>query len=115
MNSEGEMQTDWQTIGAAKYYLDPSSGAMRTGWQLIAGKWYYMDGFGAMVTNAWIGNYYVDGSGVMATDTWIGNYYVDENGVWVPGKQKDVGWIQSGEKWWYCLVTAVILYLTGKR
>lgn len=74
---------------------------MVTGWQLIEGKWYYMDGSGVKVTNAWIGNYYVDGSGVMATDTWIGNYYVDENGVWVPGKQKDVGWIQSGEKWWY--------------
>ena len=101
MNGEGKMQTGWQTIGGTKYYLDPSSGAMRTGWQLIAGKWYYMDGSGAMVKNAWSGNYYVDGSGVMATDTWIGNYYVDENGVWVPGKQKDAGWIQNDDKWWY--------------
>ncbi|WP_270643819.1 N-acetylmuramoyl-L-alanine amidase [Merdimonas faecis] len=93
-------KSDWEKIDGKYYYFD-NAGWMVTGWQLIEGKWYYMDGSGVKVTNAWIGNYYVDGSGVMATDTWIGNYYVDENGVWVPGKQKDVGWIQSGEKWWY--------------
>lgn len=93
-------KSDWEKIDGKYYYFD-NAGWMVTGWQLIEGKWYYMDGSGVKVTNAWIGNYYVDGSGVMATDTWIGNYYVDENGVWVPGKQKDVGWIQSGDKWWY--------------
>lgn len=93
-------KSDWEKIDGKYYYFD-NAGWMVTGWKLIEGKWYYMNGSGVKVTNAWIGNYYVDGSGVMATDTWIGNYYVDENGVWVPGKQKDVGWIQSGEKWWY--------------
>ena len=93
-------KSDWEKIDGKYYYFD-NAGWMVTGWQLIEGKWYYMNGSGVKITNAWIGNYYVDGSGVMATDTWIGNYYVDENGVWVPGKQKDVGWIQSGEKWWY--------------
>lgn len=93
-------RSDWEKIDGKYYYFD-NAGWMVTGWKLIEGKWYYMNGSGVKITNAWIGNYYVDGSGVMATDTWIGNYYVDENGVWVPGKQKDVGWIQSGEKWWY--------------
>lgn len=93
-------KSDWEKIDGKYYYFD-NAGWMVTGWQLIEGKWYYMDGSGVKVTNAWIGNYYVDDSGIMATDTWVGNYYVDENGVWVPGKQKDVGWIQSGEKWWY--------------
>ena len=93
-------RSDWEKIDGKYYYFD-NAGWMVTGWKLIEGKWYYMNGSGVKITNAWIGNYYVDGSGVMATDTWIGNYYVDENGVWVPGKQKDVGWIQSGDKWWY--------------
>ena len=101
MNSEGEMLTGWQTIVGARYYLDPVNGDMKTGWQLIGGKWYYLTASGAMAANTWIGNYYVDASGAMATDTWIGDYYVDENGVWVPGKVKDTGWIQSGDKWWY--------------
>ena len=96
----GYTKSDWEKIDGKYYYFD-NAGWMVTGWQLIEGKWYYMDGSGVKVTNAWIGNYYVDDSGIMATDTWVGNYYVDENGVWVPGKQKDVGWIQSGEKWWY--------------
>lgn len=93
-------RSDWEKIDGKYYYFD-NAGWMVTGWKLIEGKWYYINGSGVKITNAWIGNYYVDGSGVMATDTWIGNYYVDENGVWVPGMQKDVGWIQSGEKWWY--------------
>ena len=52
-SNTGVMQTGLQTIGNAKYYLDPVNGDMKTGWINADGNWYYAGSSGALATG-WV-------------------------------------------------------------
>lgn len=102
-DSDGFMQTGWQTINGGKYYLGSSSdGAMKTGWQKISGKWYYLDPTtGIMKTGKQLiakKYYFLDGNGVMKTG-WIKDggswYYANSSGA------LQTGWKKVGSKWYY--------------
>ena len=100
MNGSGEMQTGWQFINGAWYYMS-SSGAMQIGWQQINGTWYYMSVSGEMQTgwrllgSAW---YYMNGSGAMQTGWQFINgawYYMTGSGA------MSTGWLELGENTYY--------------
>ena len=98
------MQTGWQWIGDAWYYLN-SSGAMQTGWLEQGGATYYLNSSGQMLKGEQTidGQVYVfNSSGVLQSDT-AKNGWVFENSHWYYYKDgaKQTGWQWVDTAWYY--------------
>ena len=97
------MQTGWEWIDEAWYYLT-SSGAMQTGWLHTGSQWYYLSSGGSMVTGWQIIDgtyYYFKSSGTMAANEWCSGYWLGEDGAWTYTPEK-AEWYQTiSGIWWY--------------
>lgn len=98
-NSEGIMQTGFQTIEKRLYYFNEHGQLVLGRFVAPDGKTYYAASSqnGALVQNRWVSKRYYLADGSMATNTWINGKWVGADGRYTGTKAK-VGWITSGGK-----------------